>query len=347
MKRATQSAIHLALALGKHALNAAVVVIAVVTLAFALMHVIPGDPAKMIAGPQAQPSDLARIRKDMRLDEPMHVRYVTFVSRLVHPSAETTTEKAHSTCTHLVSIPFTRFEVHADLGKSYSFRKPVIALLAERLPRTMALAIAGVILQFLFGITAGTFAALTPGGRADRALVALTSLGASIPTFLIGTALQFVFAHKLGWLPLDGFGTTFTEQAQALALPALTLGLYGTAYFARLVRDEMVIALRQDFVRTARAKGASSLRATVGHALRNALVPVATAASLELGVLAGGAAVTESVFRWPGLGQLGVQAVLNRDGPVVIGVVLVTSLAVAATSALAEGVTSLLDPRSR
>jgi peptide/nickel transport system permease protein len=175
--------------------------------------------------------------------------------------------------------------------------------------------------------------------------VGVSLLGISAPTFLIALLLQYLLAYELRWLPLDGFGTTLAEHAQCLVLPALTLGVYGTAYYTRLVRDEMSVAIRQDWVRTARAKGLAAWRVVARHALRNALVPVVTAVGLDFGALLGGAIVTESVFRWPGLGDLSVKATLNRDGPVVVACVVVTSIAIVASNFVVDLLCASLDPR--
>ena len=182
------------------------------------------------------------------------------------------------------------------------------------------------------------------GSWIDRLLVGVSLLGISAPTFLIALLLQYVLAYELRWLPLDGFGTTLVEHARCLVLPALTLGIYGTAYYTRLVRDEMSVLMRQDWVRTARAKGLSAWRVVVRHALRNALVPVVTAVGLDFGGLMGGAIVTESVFRWPGLGDLSVKATLNRDGPVVVACVVVTSIAIVASNLVVDLICARLDP---
>jgi peptide/nickel transport system permease protein len=177
--------------------------------------------------------------------------------------------------------------------------------------------------------------------------VGTSLLGISAPTFLIALVLQVVFAQDLGWLPLDGFGQTFAEHARCIVLPALTLGIYGAAYYTRLVRDEMLVLLKQDWVRTARAKGLAPWKVVVRHALRNALMPIVTAVGLDFGVLLGGAIVTETVFRWPGLGELSVKAMTDRDGPIILGCVVVTSVAIVASNLLVDLVYGRLDPRVR
>jgi peptide/nickel transport system permease protein len=324
------------------------VVWAVVSLAFAVNNVLPGDPARMVTGAQARPADVARIRAQLGLDAPLLTQYVRFWRRLVHVGPRTVDPKAdppHATCAAVV--PLGSSAVHVDFGKSFQKRAPVVDLVATRLPRTLALALAGMLVQLLLGVGTGVVAAARRDSRLDRLLVGTSLLGISAPTFLIALLLQYVFARVLGWLPLDGFGATPGEHARCLVLPALTLGVYGAAYYTRLVRDEMVVVLQQDWVRTARAKGASPARVVVGHALRNALVPIVTAVGLDFGTLMGGAVVTETVFRWPGLGELSVKALLDRDGPIILACVVVTSVAIVGANLLVDAAYARLDPRVR
>jgi peptide/nickel transport system permease protein len=324
-----------------------IVIWAVVSVTFLVDRLLPGDPARLVAGAQARPSDVARIREQLGLNRPLLVQYALFWKRLVHvgPSASSKAlAPEHDTCT--VVLPLGESGLHVDLGKSFQMRLPVADVVMARVPRTAALAIAGVTLQLVFGLAIGIIAAVRRGSRLDRFLVSASLFGVSVPTFVIALLLQYVLAYELRWLPLDGFGMTLGEHARCLVLPALTLGIYGTAYYARLVRDEMSTLIRQDWVRTARAKGLSRWRALMRHALRNALAPIVTAIGLDLGALMGGAIVTESVFRWPGLGDLSVKATLNRDGPVVLACVIVTSTAIVASNLLADLLCARLDPRS-
>jgi peptide/nickel transport system permease protein len=318
----------------------------VVSATFALQDLLPGDPARLVAGPQARPADVARIRVQLGLDRPPLARYAIFLHRLVHagpPSIDRRSNPAHASCAVVFRIGDRA--LHVDLGKSLLMRQPVVDLVAERLPRTFALAVAGILIQLLLGIATGVGAALGQGTRWDRLLVSATLVGISLPTFVVALALQTLFARDLRVLPLDGFGRTFTEHARCIVLPALTLGLYGAAYYTRLVRDEMLGVLRRDWVRTARAKGAPPSRVVAAHALRNAALPVLTAVALDFGALLGGAVVTESVFRWPGLGELTVRATLDRDGPLLLGCVLAASIAVVATNLAVDLLYARLDPR--
>jgi peptide/nickel transport system permease protein len=332
---------HLARRLGWSAL----VVWAVVSVAFALNNLLPGDPARLVAGPQARPTDAARIRAQLGLDRAPLVQYALFWKRLVHvgPGTFDRRDGPHASCARLVPLGPTA--VHVDFGKSFQMRGPVVDIVATRLPRTFALAVCGVLVQLLFGVSTGVIAALRRGSWLDRLLVTTSLIGISAPTFLIALLLQYVLARQLRLLPLDGFGVTAADHARSIVLPALTLGVYGGAYYTRLVREEISVLMLQDWVRTARAKGLPAWRVVVEHALRNALVPIVTAVGLDFGALMGGAIVTETVFRWPGIGELSVKAMLNRDGPVVCACVVVTSMAVVATNFVVDLACARLDPR--
>ena len=313
---------------------------AVVTLAFFLNHGLPADPARAIAGPQARPADVARIRTQLGLDRSVWTQYRLFAGRLVHSAPAEPNAKAHASCEPVGPI-------HLDLGMSYQRRKPVIRVIADRLPRTASLALAALAVQVLLGVAAGVVSAARRRTVWDQGTMTLSLLGISAPTFLVGILLQYVIAYRLRWLPLDGYGQTSTEHVASIVLPALTLGIVGAAYYARLARTEMIDILRQDFVRTARAKGVGPVGVVVRHALRNALLPLVTALGLDFGVLIGGAVVTEKLFRWPGMGQLSVDAVFDRDAPVVLGVVILTSSMIILANLVVDLSYALLDPRTR
>lgn len=321
------------------------VVWAVVSATFVLNELLPGDPARVVAGVQARPADVARIREQLGLARPPLVRYALFWKRLIHigPREVGRAETAHETCAILLGCG--RLAVHVDFGKSFQMRQPVADIVATRLPRTFALALAGVVVQLLLGVATGTAAAMRRGTWTDRWIVASSLLGISAPTFLIALLLQHVLARELRWLPLDGFGSTLADHARSLVLPALTLGVYGAAYYTRLVRDELAVVLRRDWVRTARAKGLPGWRVVTHHGLRNTWLTVATSVALDFGGLMGGAIVTETIFRWPGLGELSVRATLDRDGPVLCACVVVTSIAVVAANLLIDFAYPRLDPR--
>lgn len=327
---------------GQRLVWAAFVVWATVSLAFLVNHALPTDPARMIAGEQAPAEAVARIRAELGLDRPLHVQYGLFFRRLVHtgPSAFERDDPKHGTCAAIGPV-------HLDLGKSYQQRRPVVTILAERAPRTLLLAFAAAIVQLVLGVAAGVVAAAKRRRPADRVAVGLSLLGISAPTFAIGLFLQWLFAVKLRLFPIDGFGETAAEHAASLVLPALTLGVFGAAYYTRFVRDEMIGELSQDYVRTARAKGLSERAVVVRHALRNATMPIVTVFGLEVGTLVGGAIITESVFRWPGIGSLSVHAMLDRDGPLIMGCVMLTSAAVVLSTLAVDLAYLVLDPRVR
>jgi peptide/nickel transport system permease protein len=323
---------------------ALVVVLGVATLSFVVAQLLPGDPARMMLGPQAAPTEVARVRELYGFDRPLPVQYARYWKRLVHTGPRTIDPKRdqeHKSCASLA------LGVHLDLGFSFFYRKPVIALLAARIPRSAELALAAVLAQLLIGGVLGLVAAVKRGTAWDDATIGVALVGISTPTFLLGLLLQYIFAYRFGALPYDGVGATPAEHLRSLVLPALTLGIFGSALYARLLRDELGTILGQDFVRTARAKGAAPARVLVVHALRNALVPVITIAALELGALVGGAVVTEKLFRWPGVGQLAVEGLLNRDAPVIFGTVLFTAAAVVVATLVLDLVYVVLDPRLR
>ena len=329
--------------LGRRLVWAVFVVWATVTLAFVVSHALPSDAVRMVAGPQARPQDIARIWSELGLDQSLWVQYARFMGRLVHlaPAGAPDGAKAHATCASLVG------RLHLDLGKSAQQRRPVVTILEERMPRTVVLAFAAAVVQVLLGVSAGVLAASRKKTAVDHLAVGASLLGISAPTFIIGLFFQWLFAHRQGLLPLDGWGDTFMGHVASVILPALTLGVFGAAYYTRMVRDEMIGQLGQDYIRTARAKGLSRRAVVVRHALRNALMPIVTILGLDVGTLIGGAIVTESIFRWPGIGSLSVTAMLDRDGPVIMGCVLVTAVAVVLSTMAVDFVYAALDPRVR
>jgi peptide/nickel transport system permease protein len=318
------------------------VVWATVTLAFLVTNALPSDPARMVAGPQARPQDVERIRRDLGLDRPIHVQYTRFLTRLLHtgPRAIDPKDKLHGTCAALGPV-------HFDLGRSYQQRRPVVKILEERFPRTVLLGVAAALVQAITGVAFGVLAATKKRTLVDHLTVSGSLLGVSAPTFVTGLLLQWLFAVKLRVLPLDGYGETTLDHLVSVVLPALTLGIFGAAFYTRMVRDEMLDQLSQDYVRTARAKGLSRAGVVVRHALRNALMPIVTILGLEVGTLVGGAIVTEQIFRWPGIGSLSVTALLDRDGPVIMGCVILTSGAVVVATMAVDVTYALLDPRVR
>lgn len=315
---------------------------AVVTLAFVINHVLPGDPARLMAGPQARPADVEKLRQELGTHRPLLVQYGSFAARLVHvgPRVVAKGDKAHASCSSLGGV-------HLDLGTSYQQRKPVARLIGERLPATVLLATMGVAFEVLFAVSLGLLAAHRRRTVVDDGVMAASLVLASLPTFLTALVLQVVFAYRLRWLPFDGVGEGTASMFVHAILPAATLGLYGAGWAIRLVRDEVIAELGKPYVRTARAKGASEARVLFAHALRNVALPLVTLVGLDLGALLGGAIVTEKIFRWPGVGSLSIDAVVTRDGPVIMGTVIVASTGIVLANLLVDGLYGLLDPRTR
>lgn len=325
---------------------AAILVAGVTALSFVIAYLLPGDPARMLVGPQASAADVEHVREVHGLGRSVPVQLGRYLRRLVHvgpeaPGGDARADPAHRSC---VAGPR---RVHVDLGYSFHYRKPVLDLLEAKVPRSLELALAALLVQLAIGVTLGVVAAARRGTWWDDATVGATLLGVSAPTFVLGLVLQYTLAYKLQLLPYDGYGATSADHLRSIVLPALTLGVFGSALYARIIREELRTLLQQDFVRTARAKGASRLRALLVHALRNALVPIATIAALELGTLVGGAIVTEKLFRWPGVGQMAVEALQNRDGPLIVGTVLFAAVAIVLATLALDLVYVALDPRLR
>ena len=332
---------------------ALVVVVGVGTLSFFLERGLPGDPARLWLGPQASAADVERASRIWGFDQPLGTQYVAFWRRLLHRRAEPddgwlartlslgADDDDHRTCAVLPG------GLHVDLGQSQLYGAPVAKLLGQRAIRSLELALAALALQLVLGMGAGILAAKHRGRFVDRLTIGTALVGASAPLFVTGMLLQYLLAHELGWLPYDAQSAGGAIQLSALVLPALTLGVFGAALYARIARDELTGALASDYVRASRARGAGAWRALVVHALRNALLPIATLFVLDLGTLVGGAVVTEKLFRWPGLGKLAVDALVNRDGPLAFGTVLCGAAFVVLATLLLDLVYIVLDPRLR
>jgi peptide/nickel transport system permease protein len=288
--------------------------VGVATLVFAFLHLVPGDPVEIMLGESAAPADVAALRHELGLDRPLAVEYVRFLGRAAH----------------------------GDLGRSIAYRMPVAQVIASRYPATLELAAAAFLIALAAGIPLGVAAGVAPGSAVDRIARGASLLGACLPTVWLGPLLVLLFAIRLGWLPVSGRGALAN-----LVLPATTLGLGMAAVLIRLTRATMLSALRADHVRTARAKGVPEWRVVVVHALRNAAAPIATVAGLQAGALLAGTVITETIFAWPGLGRLVVQAIDARDYPLVQGCVLVIGASYVAVNTLTDVAHRLLDPRLR
>ena len=287
-----------------------------VTLAvFSMLFLVPGDPVKMmLAEFVTNPDQVAQMRAQLHLDEPLVKQYGRFV-----------------TCA-----------VRGDLGTSIRSRRPVATEIGENLASTAQLAMAAMLVAIALGVPLGLLAALSRSSWLDVASMGVALLGVSMPSFWLGLLLIFTFSLHLGWFPATG-GGSFAQ----LVLPSVTLGAIAAAIIARLTRSSMLEVLGQDYVRTARAKGLGELRVLTLHALRNAAIPIVTLLGLQFAQLLGGAVVTETIFAWPGVGRLVVEAIFNRDFPVVQGVVLIVSLIFVVVSLLIDVAYAALDPRVR
>lgn len=294
--------------------SACLALLGVVTIVFLFLHLIPGDPVEVMLGESATGADRVALRHSLGLDEPLEQQYLHYLSGLVH----------------------------FDLGDSIHQQRPVTALLAERIPATGLLAVTSLFMTVLLALPSGVIAALHHNGPWDRALTGFSLLGVSIPNFWLGPLLILLFSFWLGWLPVSGQGSP-----AAVLLPALTLASSLAAVLARMIRSSMLEVLHEDFLRTARAKGLAPLRIVLVHALRNALLPVITLLGLQLGSLLAGAVVTETVFSWPGIGLLTIEAIQSRDYPVVQGCVLLISTTYVLVNLGTDLLYAWIDPRIR
>jgi peptide/nickel transport system permease protein len=294
--------------------SALVVVAGVSLLVFLLIHLVPGDPVEVMLGDTARPADRTALREALGLDRPLPEQLAAYAGGLLR----------------------------GDLGRSLHSQRPIADMLAERIPATAELALAGLAVALLVALPLGILAAVRRNTWWDRSAMVVSLLGVSVPNFWLGPVLILVFSLGLGWLPVSG-----REGPASVVLPALTLGTALAAVLARMVRAALLEVLSEDYVRTARAKGLPPHRVILHHALRNAALPVITLLGLQLGALLGGAVITEVVFAWPGLGQLTVEAIQRRDYPVVQACVLLIALSYVVVNTLTDLVYAALDPRVR
>ncbi|MCI0343218.1 MAG: ABC transporter permease [Planctomycetales bacterium] len=290
------------------------VLLGVVAVTFALLHAIPGDPARVVAGDQATAEDVEEARRALGLDRPLPVQFLATCGRLAR----------------------------GDFGRSFESRRPVASDLARTLPLTVELALLATALSVLLGCSLGALAARRPGGALDLAAMAGAGAAAALPVFWLGILLLYAFAVALRWLPAGDWGTPAHR-----VLPVATLACAGTAGLARMARGSLLSALRLDCVRTARAKGCGEARVLLWHAGRNAALPTVSVAATQFGLLLGGAVLTESVFALPGLGRNVVHALEVRDIPTVQGTILVLATLVLVVNFLADLAYGVLDPRVR
>jgi peptide/nickel transport system permease protein len=295
-------------------LAAALILLGVSFVTFFLLYVLPADPVRQIAGRAATAQTVENIRAQLGLDQPFLVQYGRFLGGLLR----------------------------GDLGRSYLQKAEVAELIAARLPASLMLMAGGIFCELLIGLGMGVLAALRRGSAADQALMLASFTLVSAPQFVVGLLLLYVFAVRLEWFPIGGYGT-FAH----LVLPAVTLGLLGSGWYARMMRSSMIEVLRQDFIRTAEAKGLTRGRVILRHALPNAILPVIAMIGIDIGIFMGGIVVVESVFGWPGIGQLAWQAIQRVDIPIIMGVTLVSACAIVIGNLLADLIVPLIDPRIR
>ncbi|MCM5555090.1 ABC transporter permease [Pleomorphomonas sp. NRK KF1] len=294
--------------------GALMILFGVAAITFVLLYALPADPAVQLAGRSATAQTVANIRHELGLDQPLIVQFIHYLGNLVQ----------------------------GDLGRSYTQKTEVMTLILARLPATLILMVSGILVEVAIGLTLGTVAALNRGGFVDRLVMTVSFVGVSAPQFVVALLLLYVFAATLQWFPMSGFGT-FSH----VVLPALTLGVLGAGWYARMVRSAMIDVLNQDYVRTARAKGVAERAVILRHAVPNALLPIVAMIGIDIGQFMGGVVVVEAVYGWPGIGQLAWQAIQQVDIPIIMGVTLISSLAIVIGNLVADLVAPLIDPRIR
>jgi len=290
------------------------VLLGVATLVFSLIHLVPGDPAQAMLGDGAAPTDIAELRTNLGLDQPLFTQYVSFL----------------------------RHAITGDLGKSFRTGQPVTTMIVERIPATAELAIAAMLVAIVLAIPLGVVAAVWRGTAIDYGAMTFALAGVSIPNFWLGPLLAIVFAVELGWLPVSGRGTL-----AHLVLPAISLGLALAAILARMTRASLLDELGELYVRAARARGVSNAAAITSHALRNSMVPLLTIIALQFGAVLTGAVITETIFAWPGIGRLLIQSIGFRDYPMVQGCILLIAVTYVAVNLITDLMYGVLDPRIR
>lgn len=288
------------------------ILLGVSVVTFGLTFMIPADPVAMIAGRNSTPELREQIRRQIGLDQPLPSQYAGYLGRLVR----------------------------GDLGKSYARKSDVGALIASRLPPTLLLMLAAIVAELLIGLPAGIYAAARRGRVGDKVAMTLSFLSVSTPQFVLGLTLLYLFSYLLNWFPLGGYGS-FSH----IVLPALTLGLAGGGWYSRMMRSSMIEVLRNDYIRTARAKGMPEWQVIMKHGLRNAILPIVAMIGLDVGIFMSGVVVVENVFGWPGIGQLMWQAIQSLDIPIIMGVTIVAALFIVLGNLIADMIAPLVDPR--
>ncbi|MDW9595431.1 ABC transporter permease subunit [Sinorhizobium meliloti] len=298
--------------IARRLLQTVVILLGISFVTFVLLYLIPADPARQIAGRSATAQTVENIREQLGLNLPFYEQYLRYVTGLVQ----------------------------GDFGRSYLQKTEVATLIASRLPASLVLMAGAITCELIFGLTMGIVAALRRGSRTDDTLMIASFVGVSAPQFVIGILLLYVFAVKLGWFPIGGYGT-FAH----LVLPSVTLGFLGAGWYSRMMRSSLIEVMRQDFIRTARATGVGRAKVLFRHAMPNAILPVIAMIGIDIGLFMSGIVVVESVFGWPGIGQLAWQAIQRVDIPIIMGVTLVSAFAIVLGNLLADLITPLIDPR--
>ena len=293
-------------------LQSALILLGVSFITYGLLYLLPADPVRQIAGRSATVETVENIRRQLGLDQPFVVQYWRYLTGLLQ----------------------------GDLGRSYLQRSEVAELIAARLPASLLLMCGAIFCELLIGLTMGIVAAVRRGSVTDQSLMVASFIGVSAPQFVVGLLLLYFFAVKLGWFPIGGYGTW-----RHLVLPSIALGVVGAGWYSRMMRSSMIDVLRQDYIRTARAKGLGRLTVLFRHALPNAVLPVIAMIGIDIGLFMSGIVVIESVFGWPGIGQLAWQAIQRVDIPIIMGVTLVSATAIVLGNLLADIVTPFIDPR--
>ena len=290
------------------------VVFGVLTLVFVLIHLIPGDPVDLMLGENARTIDKEKLREELRLNEPLGKQYLLFI----------------------------KGAVYGDFGISIHTTQPVSKLILNRYPKTIKLTVASMIMALIISLPIGIVSAVKQYSIADNSSMFFALLGVSMPNFWLGPLLMIVFCVNLGWFHISG-----DEEIHSIVLPAVTLGTAMAAILSRMVRASMLEVIHQEYITTARAKGLSEKRIVLRHALKNALFPVVTIVGLQFGALLAGAIITETIFSWPGIGRLLVQAIHTRDYPLVQGCVLVISISYVLINLMTDIAYSYIDPRTK
>ena len=295
------------------------VLLGIVFIIFSVLYLIPGDPALTIAGPRANEATVERIRTEMGLNQPFHIRFLTYIKK--------------------VAI--------GDLGTSVLTGRPVLKSICEKLPYTLKLACIAMLISVILGILMGIISAVTKGKILDRLCTILSVTGISIPVFLSSLVILYIFAIKLKWFPASASSPMLKNPIMAFILPAFTLGIRSAAFLARIVRNSMVEVLNQDYIRTARAKGLSPYRILFRHGLFNALVPIITVIGLDLSSYLNGSVIVETIFDLPGIGRFAMDAILQRDYPIIQGVVLVGAMVFIIVNLIMDLIYAWINPKIR